>query len=366
MQGDIKLSREQVFFLTFIGTIGNIVYSHTWIADNTDRSEWAAAFLGILFVIPLAIWIFYLGKFYPKGTIFDILESGLGKITSIFLSLLFILINIAVAVAQLNMFTEMVSVFFLQYTPSWVIMLILILICVMFVYGGIYVFGRLTEILGILGLLNYFAAFVFVFPKFFRTEYVIPIFDTSLWGFIKGTIFMTGGAAECLLILMIIVRYIPNPAKHYWWVIKGIAFSAVIFSLAIFVIIGMLSPELAKRIAFGGVNAAKVIQIGNFIQGLEVFIFGTYQFIAIGKITLSMYCAWISAKKIFNGKMPLLLLMITALLFLIPSLYLSSYNKAYALAVFLGNYILLPFSFFILLLASVSAFIINKRVGRVK
>lgn len=366
MQGNIKLTREQIFFLSFIGTLGNIVYSHTWIDNNTDRSAWVAAFLGILLIIPFAIWIFYLGKFYPKGNIFDILESGLGKLTSKFFSVLFILINIAVAVAQLNMFTEMLNVFFLQYTPPWVIMLFLILIGVLFVYGGIHVFGRLTEILGVLGLINYFAAFVFAFPKFFRIEYIYPVFDTSLWGFLKGTIFMTGGAAECLLILMIIVRYIPEPAKHYWWVIKGIAFSAVIFSLAIFVIIGMLSPELAKRIAFGGVNAAKIIQIGNYIQGLEVFIFGTYQFIAIGKITLSMYCAWISAQKIFNGKKPLLLLFITTLMFLAPSVYLSSYNTAYFIAVALANYIILPFSVLVLLLASISVIIINKRVGRVK
>ena len=364
MEEKLKLTREQVIFITFIGTIGNIVYSHTWIVNNTGRAEWVATLLGILLLVPLAIWIFYLGKFYPQGNIFDILEKGLGKILSSGLGLLFIIINIAVAVAQLNMFTEMVSVFFLQFTPSWVNMLFITLIGVLFTYGGIQTFGKLTQILAILGVIDFIAAFIFAFPNVFQIEYIIPIFDTSLSGFFKGTIFMTGGAAETLLVLMIIVRYVPDSGKHYMWPVKGIALSAVVFSSAIFVIIGMMSAELAKRIAFGGVNAAMLIQIGEFIQGLEVFIFGAYQFIAIGKITLSIYLAWIVGKKIFTEKKSSLQLFIIALMILIPSVWLTSYNKAYFLAIALGNYILLPFSLLVLLLASVIVIIKNKKTGR--
>lgn len=363
MQEHIKLTREQVIFLCFLGVIGNIVYIHTWIDDFTDRAAWVAAFSGVMLLIPLAIWIFYLGKFYPQGTIFDILESGLGKIASKTLRLVFILVNIAVAVAQLNMFTQMLNVFFLQYTPAWVIMLVLTMIGVLFANGGIQSFGRLAVILGVLGILNFFAAFIFAFPNFVHLEYIVPVFDTSLIGFIKGTVFVTGGTAECLLLLMIIVSYVPDPGKHYMWAVKGIALSAVVLSSAILIIIALMSPELAKRIAFGGVNAARLIQVGTFIQGLEIFILASYQFIAIGKITSTMYCSWISGTKIITGKKPFLQLVIIALIILIPSVWLTSYNKAYFLAVALGSYIILPFSLVILLLASISVVIINKRAG---
>ena len=297
MPENIKLTREQVILLTFICVLGNIVYSHTWIDDYVDRAAWVVSLLGILLITPLAIWIAYLGKFCPKGTIFDILEMGLGKFLAKCMSILFIVINIAVAVAQINMFTQMLNVFFLHYTPVWITMLILIILGVMFSNGGIQSFARLVELLAVFGVVNYFAAFTFAFPDFFHIEYVIPVFTTSLTGLFKGTIYMLGGASECLLILMIIVRYIPDPAKHYMWFVKGIVVSAFVFSSAILVIIGMMSPEIAKGIAFGGVNAARLIKIGNFLQGLEVLIFATYQYIAIGKITLSLYCAWTSAKK---------------------------------------------------------------------
>src|ERR1035437_7842245 len=121
MQEDIIITREQVFFLVCMAALGNIVYSHTWIDNDTDRAAWVAALIGMLLVIPFAVWILYLGKNYPRGTIFDILEAGLGKMTCTVISIIYILINIAVAVAMLNMFAELIKTFFNMYTPSWVI-----------------------------------------------------------------------------------------------------------------------------------------------------------------------------------------------------------------------------------------------------
>ncbi len=365
MPENIKLTREQVILLTFICVLGNIVYSHTYIDDYVDRAAWVSSLFGILLIIPFAVWIFQLGKFYPQGTVFDILETGLGKFVAKAMSILFIFINIAVAVAQINMFTQMLNVFFLPFTPVGITMFLLILLGVIFANGGIQSFARLAELLAVLGVFNFLACFIFAFPNFFHMEYVIPIFTTPLTGFFRGTIYMIGGASECLLILMILVRYVPDPAKHYMWVVRGIALGAVIFSSAIFIITGMMSSELAKGIAFGGVNAARLIKVGDFLQGLEVFIFATYQYIAIGKITLSMYCAWTSAKIIYN-KRPLLLLLIIAMMIYIPTVWLSSYNKAYLLAAMLANYIILPFCIVTLLLASIGIYIKNKKTRSVK
>jgi spore germination protein KB len=365
MQDNDNLTREMVFFLIFISIIGNVVYAHTWIDDFADRSAWLAALAGIMLLIPFAVWILYLGKLCPQTTVFGMIDKSLGKISGGVLRVPFILINILIAVAQLNMFTEMIKVFFLPYTPCCLIMLTLVLISMMFISNGISDFARLVEILAVLGLFFYFTSFIFAFPNNFNFEYIIPVFDTSLSGFIRGVIFITGETSECLLLIMIIVRFIPDPFKHYKWVVYGIGMSGVVFSLAIMFIIAMLSPELAKRIAFGGVNAAKLLQIGDYVRGLEIFIFCTYDFIAVGKIAACMYCCWVSMQKIFGNKKLNLQLSIAALLILVPSLWLNSYNKAYFLAVYLGNYVLLPFTVLMLGLASISIVLRNKKMGSV-
>jgi|GEM_PF-989807 len=365
MQNDGKLTREMVFSLIFMSVLGNIVYTHTWIDNATDRSAWVASLAGISLVIPFAVWILYLGKLCPEATVFEMVDKGLGKIVSAVLCIPFILINALVAIAQLNMYTEMVKVFFLQNTPIWIIMLSLVLMGIMFISGELTIFARLVEALAILGMLNYFTSFIFAFPNNINVEYIIPIFDTSWLGFIQGAIFITGEASECLLLLMIIVRFIPDPFKHYKWVSYGIILSGVIFSIAILVIMTMMSPELAKRIAFGGVNAAKMLQIGDYVRGLEVFIFGTYNFIAVGKVSVCLYCSWIAMQKVLGSNKSMIQLFIIGLLIFVPSVLLGTYNKAYFLAVFMGNYVTLPFTIFILLLASISIFIKNKKAGSI-
>jgi spore germination protein KB len=63
MPQNAKLTREQIFFFCFLGIIGNIVYTHTWMDNDTNRSAWVVAFFGILLVFPFALWLLYLGKF---------------------------------------------------------------------------------------------------------------------------------------------------------------------------------------------------------------------------------------------------------------------------------------------------------------
>lgn len=118
MKEEIKLTREQVASFAFLGIIGNVVYSHTYIDDFADRAAWLAALAGILLLIPFAVWILYLGGKHSGCTIFDILGKGIGKIPAGIACIIFIFINAAVAAVQLNMFTEMLKVFFFT-TDTW-------------------------------------------------------------------------------------------------------------------------------------------------------------------------------------------------------------------------------------------------------
>ncbi len=365
MLKNLKLTREQIFFCTFLGIIGNIVYTHTWIDNDTNRAAWVAAFAGILAIIPFALWLMYLSKFNPEGTIFDTLKQGIGKLPNCLLCIMFIVLNVCIAATHINMFAEMLKVFILQNTPAPVIMFIMVLIVFLVLNSDITVICRLVEILTVIGLMNYFSCFIFAFPKMINIKYIFPVFDTSLPGVINGIIFMAGASSELLLFLMVIVSNIPDPSKHRSWVISGIISSAVVFSLAILIIIAMMSPEIAKRIAFGGVNAARLITVGSYIYGLEILVIGTYQFIAFGKIIMCMYCSWISLKRIFGEKGPKLQLALTASAILIPAILLNSYTKSYFIAVFLGRYILLPFSILILILTSISVKIRRNRIGSV-
>jgi hypothetical protein len=313
--------------------------------------------------IPLGLWIFCLGKHFQGGTVFDILEKSLGRFVCIIISIAYIILNITIGVCMLNLFTGTVRVYFLERTPSWVIMLILILMSTLFINSGIQNFSRLIELLIVLCVINFFVGISLSFTREFKIEHITPIFDTSLPKFAEGMVFIIGSVAESLFFLMVMVGSVPDPHRHYRWVIKGFTYWAFILTLSTFIVAGDVGTEVLSRIGQGGITVARIIYLGGYIRGLEVLILMTYQYIAIVKIIMVLYSCWIASKKLISIKKPWILLIVLSLITFAASVWVNSYNTGYFLAVFLGYYFVLPSVVFVLLLASLSVVIKKRKKG---
>jgi len=358
-----KVAKEQIAFLTYASACGNLVYTFSWVTNVTGRPFWIAVLLGVLANIPFAVWIMYLGQLYQGDTIFDILEKVLGKFFSKILIILYIILNSIIAACLLNMFTGSVKTFFLFYTPSWIIMLFIVFICAMFVNSEIQVLGRFVEILVVVYTINYFIGFSFSFFKDFKIQKILPIFDTTFIGFAKGFLISAGSTAECLFFLMVLVGSVSEPYKNSKSVVKALAYWSAVLSSAILIMSGVMSPELLSRVAGAGISVSKVIQVGEFIRGLEILILITYQLLTIAKVSLYIYSSWVSARILFNSRKSLLQLILVSLIVFLLSAWINSFNTGYFLSVFLGSYILLPFSVIILLLAALGTLLQKSRTG---
>lgn len=363
MESEGKISKGQVAFLTFGGAAGNIIYTFTFVTYLAGRPFFLATLIGVLLNIPLAMWILMLGSHRKGYNIFDILQAGMGKILCKILLVLYILLNIALASCMINMFTGTVKVFFLERTPPAVIMLFIIVICTVFADSGIRTFSCLIEILVTLYMLNYFLGFSLSFTKEFNIEYITPIFDTTLKGFSEGVLLTAGADAECLLVLMMAVGSIDKPCKELASVAKGLASWSFLLSFAIFIMEGIVSNELLSRVAQAGITVSRVLQIGNFIRGLEILLLMTYQYFAVTKIIIFIYSLTESAKKLFNAKKSRLLSILSAAAVFALSLWVNSFNAGYFDSIFLSVYVILPFSLVVLLLASISVKLMDKKGG---
>lgn len=363
MENEGKLTHGQTTFFVYGSAAGNIVYTFTWVTYVVGRPFWIATLIGVLVNIPFAVWILFLGSYKKNGTIFDILQDGMGKIVSKVVILIYLAINIASSACMLNMFAGTVRVYFLHHTPSFIIMFLIVLMSAIFVDSGLQNFGKLIEILATLFMVNYFLGFALSFVNLFDIKNIVPVFDTSYSQFFKGVMITAGSNAECLLLLMVTVESTPQTSKHYLSIVKGLFSWSVVLSFAIFIMEGDVSQELLSRVAQAGITVGSIIQIGDFVRGLEIPILITYQFFAFVKTMIFLYCCLVSVKKFINVKKGRLLIIPVALLVLIPSVWINSFNSGYFLAVFLGSYVILPFSVLVLLLASISTAIIKQRNG---
>ena len=358
-----EFTREQVVFLTFVGGCGNMAFNFMWSIYISGRSGWIASAIGILLVIPFVLAILHICKSYPKFTIFDVIEGGLGKPVYMITVLLYSLVTVALGVFMINMFSLTIRIFFLQLTPEWVVMLFIMLVSVLFVNNRTLLFGRVVELLTVWYIINYFTGFSLAFASGFTIENITPIFDTTLFKFGEGVFFSLGSASEITLLVMVMAGHIPDPYRHRRWVIWGIALWAFIISLAIFMMQGLSSPEILLRIAAAGVGSVRAIFIGDFVRGLEVFILATYQLITILKISVYLYGIWIPVKKHFNEKYSTFTLILRAISILIPSIWLNSYNDAFFFSIFIDYYILLPLIALIIITAALSTVIMRKKHG---
>lgn len=358
-----KFTREQVFILTYVGGCGNMVYTFTWNIYLTGRSQWITAAIGILLTIPIYISIAQVCSKYPGYTIFDIIEAGLGKIVTLLLFIGYSIINIALGVFQINMFTGSVKMYFLQLTPTWIIMLFVVFLGTLYVNNSISLFGRTIEILTILYILNYFIGFFMSFTKGFYMENITPIFDTTLLKFCEGTFFSLGATSENLILIFVMVSHIPNLNKHKKWVVKGICFWCFILSLAVFLLQGISGCESLLRISSAGIGISIILFWGDYIRGLEVFILVTYQIMVIVKIAVYIYAIWIPIQKRIKQRYSRFLPPIIALFMFISSIMLNSLNKAYFLSVYSSYFILLPFIVIVIFFAYLSNFVLKKRAG---
>jgi spore germination protein KB len=358
------ISREQATLMVFACGFSNIVFTFIWTVDVTGKPFWIAVFLGVLLNIPFGIWIFSFGKRFNGTNIFEIISGSFGRIVCGLIVLLYVSLNIVIIGCTINLFAGTVKVYFLEMTPPWFIMLLIISMCALFANSGVKTFGWLIELLIILCVINYFSGFSLSFAREFKISHVLPILDTTLYRFVKGILFTAGGAGEGLLFLMTMVGAVPDPHRHYRWVVKGFIGWAFILSFAILIMLGDEGVEVLSRISHAGVTVARTLFLGQYIRGMEVFILMTYQYITVVRTVMVLSSCVQSVNAVLRVKKRswIILLIITIIVFSF-SVYINSYNTAYYLASFLGLYVVMPLVILILIIASIAAGMKKKEYG---
>ncbi|MGE5328686.1 MAG: GerAB/ArcD/ProY family transporter [Deltaproteobacteria bacterium] len=360
---NFKISREQIILLIVGAAGGAYTYNFTWIIPSGGRAVSIIGLLSIVPIIPLVFWLLSLRKDRPEDTIFEIIESGLGKVTSKSIIIIYYFITMISIIILMNLFTQTVKIYFLQYTPAWILMLLIIIMCYMFVNSGIKIFVMFCEIIIVLATIDFHAGFALAFVKQFKIENFIPLFDITLSGFLKSIIFIMGNLSEVLMMFMLLINVMPDSKKCLTWIVKGLILWAVIYAAAGVIFIGIIGVEQLARVSGTGVAVAKVIQIGDFIRGLEVFIFVVYVNQAIAKLCIFLYSMQQAGLRLIGKSKSKIHLIIAAILVFIGSIIMNSYVTAYFVSVFLYTYILLPFSIFVLILGSLGLAISNRKRG---
>ena len=328
-----------IFFISTIIGVGIVTLPRETATIVGQPNMWISVILGALVAFINSLFIFMLIKKYPLKTVFDIAPELMGKWIGKLLNLIFVCYTIAISAFVIRTMAEIVNYYFLDKTPKFVVLLVLVLSCMYLVSTG------LSNILLFLQL--YFPIILLTFLlltllsiKNIEPTHLRPILYMDGIDLLKGvnSTFFSFVGYELLMVLSgehRLTRWKPIIF------ILGISIGSVgvIYVLFFILNIGVLSIEELKVITFPTIEMAKAIEFqGFFFERFELlFLFG-WIITIFTTLTAYYYSAMLGVCKIVNCKKTILMNVLIGLFILMLSLLPSGITELFSYGTYV-NYL---------------------------
>jgi spore germination protein KB len=362
-----KISERQYMLLSTLFIVGSsILIAPSSLAIDAKQGTWIAAILGCIMGISLA-WLYAsISQLFPELTLVQLTEKLLGKWFGKTVSLLFFVFIFILGSLVLRNIGDFLNSQIMPDTPIQAIHFLFLIPIIMGARMGIETLARLAELLFPWFILFFFILCITLFP-IVKFENILPLFEGGVKPLIRATLaFVSAPFMELIVFLMItpaVNRSDKIKKPFIIGTIIGGGFLTIIVTLSILV----LGAEITARNLYPSYALAKMINIGNFLQRIEI-IMAIMWFISIFfNLILCFYASAVGLSQILNIQdyrlltLPLGMIMLVISIIAYPNVayFFSFYPKiwlAYALV----------FSFFIPLLLFLIAIIRRTRGQKLK
>ncbi|WP_160677673.1 GerAB/ArcD/ProY family transporter [Clostridium sp. C8-1-8] len=288
-----KISGRQLVRMMILFQIGSAVAIP--LATSAKQDSWIVIFLGM--VIGTGATFIYSTIFNKSngGNFTEILKEILGGKVGFFLSLIYIFYYIYIANRIINDFRIIIRSTALQKTPDIMVILIMTIPAIYCAYLGIEAMGRGAVILNAITFTTIILITLFAFlNKLPKMERLLPVLEYG-WEPIIKLLFplaITVPYGETITFLNIYPNVLEseiNKVRKLSFISNIIAGNALAF--ASIMSIATISATIVEISVFPILKSIGVIQIGTFIQRLDVFAILLLMLGGFYKILIFFYCS---------------------------------------------------------------------------
>ena len=260
---------------------------------DAEKDVWLAIILSMIMGIIASLIFIRLHLIFPDKNLFDICEICFGKFIGKIFILLFTWFVFEEATQVLINNSQFIRDTALIETPMLMPRMLLLILCVWVIKEGIEVLGRWSSFFITPFIIFVFTSVLLLFNKM-DINNLVPVLDKGITPVLKGAYSsFTFPFGQVVMLSMIFSRF--KTKKSYYNVyilgllIGGIC--ALVLSLSTVLVV---TPEEALQKYYSAYNTSARIDIGNFIQRLEiisslVFIIGGFVKISI---VFTCYMSW--------------------------------------------------------------------------
>ena len=298
-----KISTSQLFIVMILFQLSNSLLIP--LAMRAGRDSW----LAILIATAISIFLFFIYRalylYYPSLLLTDYTEKLIGKVLGRTLAFLYILFFLYSAARVLREFGVMLLSFAFPETPLFVASALMILVVIYTIYKGIEVVARTGELLFVVMLMLAFFLFLLIaISGLIDISNLRPALEDSpkiLKTVFTETLYVPFGE---IIVFTMIFPYLNQSKKLGKTGVAAISITGVALAFTTILNISVLGVPLIERSLFPLLTTIQSIQVGGFLERLDVIFILALIIGGFFKVAVYTYCALIGTASLFNIKEP--------------------------------------------------------------
>ncbi|MBO1515441.1 GerAB/ArcD/ProY family transporter [Metabacillus bambusae] len=329
-----KISVRQFMVLVILFTIGSgILVLPSLLAAELNQNAWIVPLLGIGVGTLIIMLYNALAGFFPNMSLVEMVEHTFGKWLGLFISFTIVLFLFHNASALLIYIANFMTTQWMPETPIEFIIILFFSVVMMGTWLGLEVIARSAEIFIFWFLFLFFFLVIFISPQI-EWKNVEPVFESGTKPIMLSILhFWSFTFIPFVALLMIFPARVNQLKKGRKAFLIGACIGGIILFIMVILCILVLGPDHTARYLYPSYVLAQKINVGKFVQRIEVIIAIMWILSVFIKMTIYFYGSVIGFAQMLKLEsyrfliLPFGMIMIPATLVMHPDvIYLQTFD----------------------------------------
>ena len=293
------VSQKQASAVMIMYTLGSTLVLGA--GGSAKHDVWLAILISMLMSVPILLIYSKIQMLYPGKNIYEIFDNVFGKVIGKIMSLMFIWYSFHLGSLVIRNFTEFIVTVSLPKTPQNIVGLFMIFLCIWAVKAGIEVICRWTAIMLPLTLFVVFSV-TLLFAPLLNFKNLKPVLYFGMGPVIDSAFSVEAFPfAETIIFLAVLshLREQKSVYKVYFLSLLISGISILMVSVPTLLSIGV--PNIAV-IFFPTYASVRLVNIGDFLQRLEITVATVFLFAGFIKTSICLYSTSIGVAHLLGLK----------------------------------------------------------------
>lgn len=296
MEKETITSKQGIIIMTMF-ILGSTLVMGT--SSEAKQDVWLSSFAAMLFAAPVFFVYARLLSIFPGKNLYSTLELLFGKVIGKLLALPFIWFSFHIGALVIRNFSEFIHIVSIPLTPQYIISFCITLLCIWAVKAGIEVIGRWTAIIFPIVIIAILIVTLMLIPLFdFRN--LKPVLYNGFRPVISAAFSLFAfPLAETVIFTAVLnnLRSKSSPYKVYYWSLLIGGLTILLVAVRSLLVLG---AENTGILYFASFASVRLIDIGEFIQRIEISVTVVFLFAGFVKASICLYAASSGLAKVFN------------------------------------------------------------------